>query len=162
MKLIDTAYKFRSDRGAVHISPTYTANGMDSMLIVHAGKWLFAEVLRLAWNQDQNVVASVIEQLVQLEVALIHDLDGEPLVLVKGIPAPDEILLLLSHASSNRLTRAEIIRYARLQKPDTVHKALKRLVLGKDIRQVGPDEYALTPNGQKRVLEALVPKYRRS
>jgi hypothetical protein len=49
-KAIDTVYKFRSDRGAVHISPTYTADYMDSMLVVHVGKWILAEFLRLAWN----------------------------------------------------------------------------------------------------------------
>jgi hypothetical protein len=38
LKVIETIYKFRSDRGAVHISPIYTANYMDSMLVVHATK----------------------------------------------------------------------------------------------------------------------------
>jgi hypothetical protein len=90
---------------AVHISPTYTANAMDAMLVVHAGKWLLAEVLRLAWNKDRTVVAAVIEQLVQLETALVHELDGRPLVLAKDVSAPEEVLLLLFHAPNNRLSR---------------------------------------------------------
>ena len=84
-------YKFRSDRGAVHISPTYTANFMDAMLVLHAGKWILAELLRLAWNSDRDTVAEVIAQLVQLEHSLVHELDGKPLVLARGISAPDEI-----------------------------------------------------------------------
>ncbi len=43
-KAISLVYKFRSSRGSVHISPHYKADFMDSMLIVHAGKWLFAGV----------------------------------------------------------------------------------------------------------------------
>ncbi|HYE74042.1 MAG TPA: hypothetical protein VEF04_11960, partial [Blastocatellia bacterium] len=107
-KAIEVVYKFRSDRGPVHISPLYTAKYMDSMLVIHMGKWIIAEFLRLAWNQDRQVIAEVIAQLVQLEHSLIHELDGKPLVLAKGISAPEEILLLLFDAPNNRLSRSEL------------------------------------------------------
>ena len=42
---------------AVHLSPEYTANEMDSILMLHAGKWMFAELLRIAWNKDRKVIA---------------------------------------------------------------------------------------------------------
>ncbi len=156
--VIQVVYKFRSDRGPVHISPIYTANFMDSMLIVHAGKWMFAEFLRLAWNSDRQVVAEIIAQLVQLEYSLIHELDGKPLVLTKNISAPDEVLLLLNHASGNRLTRAELREQAANQKPQNVSSAVSRLIKEKHIRPVGTEEVALTPNGQKRVMEDILPK----
>jgi hypothetical protein len=53
-KVLRVLYKFRSDRGAVHISPFYSANEMDSVLVLHVGKWLFSEFLRLAWNKDSS------------------------------------------------------------------------------------------------------------
>lgn len=159
-KVIDLVYKFRSDRGAIHISPIYTANYMDSMLVLHAGKWILGEFLRLAWNQDRNTVAEVIAQLVQLEHSLIHELDGKPLVLAKGISAPEEVLLLLYHAPSNRLNRAELRQYAANQKPQTVSTAIFRLIREKDIRPVGDGEVALTPNGQGRVVAEVLPKWR--
>ncbi len=61
-RAIMLVYKFRSDRGSVHISPDYSANEMDSILMVHAGKWIFAEFLRLAWNKDRKVIASAVTQ----------------------------------------------------------------------------------------------------
>ncbi len=158
-KVIEVVYKFRSDRGAVHISVDYTANYMDSMLVLHAGKWMFAELLRLAWNKDQKVVAETIAQLVQLEHSMIHELDGKPLVLAKGVSAPEEILLLLNHATNNRLTRAELKQQAALQKPTNIDTAVKRLIDNKEVRPVGNNEVALTPNGQKRVMEEILPKY---
>jgi hypothetical protein len=156
-KVIEVVYKFRSDRGAVHISPEYTANYMDSMLVLHAGKWIFAEFLRLAWNRDRKIVAEIIEQLVQLEHSIIHELDGKPLVLAKDISAPDEVLLLLYHATSNRLSRTELRKQAANQKPENVSVAISRLIKNKDIRPVN-DEVALTPNGQKRIIEEILPK----
>lgn len=157
-KAIDLVYKFRSDRGAVHISPTYTANFMDSMLVIHAGKWILAEFLRIAWKKDRETIAAVIEQLVQLEHSLIHELDGKPMVLAKGISAPEEILLLLFHAPGNCLTRSDLRDHAR-QKPQNVDVAVSRLLKAKDIRTASDGTVSLTPLGQKRVLEAIMPKW---
>lgn len=156
-KVIEVVYGFRSDRGAVHISAEYTANYMDSMLVLHASKWIFAEFLRLVWNQDRRVVAETIAQIVQLEHSVIHELDGKPLVLARDISATDEILLLLYHAANNRLGRADLREQAADQKPQNVNVALSRLIKSKDIRLAG-DEVALTPNGQKRLLEQILPK----
>jgi hypothetical protein len=156
-RVIRMAYKFRSDRGAVHVSPTYTANFMDAMLILHAGKWLLGELLRLAWNKDRDTVAAVIAQLVQLEHSLVHELDGKLLVLARGISAPDEILILLYSAAGNRLSRAGLREYAR-QKPQTVNMAISRLIKDKYVRSVNDGDVALTPLGQARVLQT-VPKW---
>lgn len=134
-------------------------DGGHSLLIDHVGKWIVAEFLRLAWNKDRNVVATIIEQIVQLEVPLIQDLDGTPLVLPRGISAPDEVLLLLYHAPSNRLTRAERRGYAANQKPQTVSTTISRLIKEKDIRATEGDEVALTPNGQKRLREGIIPRW---
>jgi len=133
-KAIRLVYKFRSDRGPVHISPVYTANYMDSMLVVHVEKWMFADFLRLAWTADKQVIADTIAQIVQLQHTLIHELDGQPLVLASGIPASDEILLLLNHAAGNHLSRAAIRQYARLKKTPTLNAAITKLIADRQIR----------------------------
>lgn len=157
-KLINAVYKLRSDRGVAHISPIYTANAVDAMLVLHASKWIFAEMLRLVWNGDRNIVGEVIGQLAQLEHAVIHELDGQPLVLAEKISAPDEILLLLNHASSRQLSRAKLRKDAQ-QKPQNVSVAISRLISTKDIRPLdGGMDVALTPKGQKRVREEIMPK----
>jgi hypothetical protein len=159
LKVIETVYKLRSDRGPVHISPSYTANYMDSMLVLHGSKWLLAEFLRLAWNKDLAVLAEVISQLVQLEHSLIHELDGKPLVLAKGIPAPEEVLLLLYWAPGNRLSRGELRTYASNHRPQNVALAITRLINTKDIRSASNSELALTPNGQLRIHQVILPKW---
>lgn len=127
-KAIEVVYKFRSDRGAVHISPLHLANDMDAMFVLHAGKWILAEFLRIVWTRNREQVGEVISQLVQLQHSLIHELDGRPKVLVKGIVAPDEVLLLLHHATGNQLSRSALKTYAEDQKPSTISTAISRLV----------------------------------
>jgi hypothetical protein len=156
--MIEMVYGFRSDRGAVHISKDYSANQMDSVLVLHAGKWIFAELLRLALKKDEKAVAETIAQIVQLEHSIIHVLDGKPMVLAREISAPEEVLVLLSNADGKRLSRAKLREFAPNQKPDTVNAAVKRLLGSKDIRVADDGNVVLTPNGEKKLIETIMPK----
>jgi hypothetical protein len=156
-RAIRLLYKFRSDRGSVHISTFYTADYMDSMFMVHAAKWIFAEFLRLAWNKDKAIIADTIAQIVQLEYSLIHELDGVPLVLDQKISAPEEMLLLLNHAEGHRLPKDELLKHAKNNTPNSLATGLSRLLATNEIRSTGTGDIALTPKGQKRVIEKIIP-----
>src|SRR5205823_9268028 len=56
-KVTRAVYKLRSTRGAIHISPTYKANHMDSKLVLEGVRWLFSETLRVWWSSDKEQVA---------------------------------------------------------------------------------------------------------
>jgi hypothetical protein len=157
-RAIGLVYKFRSSRGSVHISPTYTADYMDSMLAVHAGKWIFAEFLRLAWAKDKGVIAETIEEIVQLEYSLIHKLNGVPLVLEHRISAPAEILILLNNADGHRMSRETLRKLAKNNTEKAFEVAVSRLLKTNEIRTTDiAGELALTPKGQKRVIEQIIP-----
>lgn len=157
-RAINLVYKFRSSRGSVHISPNYKADFMDSMLMVHAAKWIFAEFLRLSWNSDKAVVAETISRIVQLEFSLIHEINGMPLVLDAKISAPSELLLLLNHASNQKLTKDDLFSHAKNNRASALNTALSRLLKDNDVRYTkSPGEIALTPKGQKRVIERIIP-----
>jgi hypothetical protein len=49
-RVLRTVYKFRSDRGAVHISADYEPNHMDAKWVLESCRWVFAEMLRLFWK----------------------------------------------------------------------------------------------------------------
>jgi hypothetical protein len=157
-RTIGLVYKFRSDRGSVHISQHYTADFMDSMLMVHAGKWILAEFLRLAWTKDKAVIAETIAQLVQLEYSLIHELDGIPLVQDERVSAPEEILLLLNHAEGHKLPKSDLVKLAKNNSEKSLSVAFSRLSRTNEIRTTSVvGELALTPKGQKRVIEKTIP-----
>lgn len=126
--------------------------------MVHAGKWIFADFLRLAWMQDKNVIAETIAQIVQLEYSLIHELDGVPLVLDERVSAPEGILLLLHHAEGHKLLREELEQRAKNNTQSSLSVAFSRLQRTNEIRATGtPGELALTPKGQKRLIEKILP-----
>jgi hypothetical protein len=157
-RAIGLVYKFRSSRGSVHISAQYKADYMDSLLMVHACKWIFAEFLRLAWTKDKTVIAETISRIVQLEFSLIHEQDGVPLVLEPTVSAPAEILLLLNHASEHKLAKEELRAQAKNSAPKAFDVAVSRLLASNEIRTTATaGELALTPKGQKRIVEKIIP-----
>jgi hypothetical protein len=159
VKVLRTVYKFRSQRGAVHISATYTPNHMDSKLIVENVRWCLTETLRIFWNGDREAVAKSIRELLQFDVPAVGVFDEIVLVQRTDLTAEEELLVLLHFAGEVGFTRSELGRHARRPAP-AVTKAIQKLE-APDCRQVvllGSSRYRLTDLGSKRVREQLASK----
>jgi hypothetical protein len=84
------------------------------------------------------------------------------LILDQTVSAPEELLLLLNHADEHKLSKEELTRRAKNNTDKSVAVAFSRLAATNEIRSTGvPGEVALTPKGQKRVIEKIVPKYKK-
>jgi hypothetical protein len=158
-KVLRTIYKFRSDRGAIHIDPEYTANHIDSKLLLENTKWVLAEILRVFWTKDRAVVASTVRQLVQYDVPAIATFEGELYVQRVNCSAEEEILILLHHIGELGLSRNDIGKFAKKDKA-VITRAIQKLTSNKE-RQVvhlPSGNFRLTDLGIKRVLTELPEK----
>jgi hypothetical protein len=158
-KVLRTVYKFRSARGAVHISPTYQANHMDSKLVLEGVRWLFAETLRIWWKDDREKVAAAIRELLQFDVPAVGKFEDVLLVQRTDLSPSDEILVLLHYAGEKGFSRKELGKYVMHSAP-RISEALKHLggPLSRQIVQLGSGNYRLTDIGSKRVRESLSEK----
>ena len=159
-KVLRTTYKFRSQRGGVHISPTYKPNHMDSKLIADLAQWAFAETLRLFWKgSDREQVAKAIRELLQFDVPCIGKFEDIILVQRTDLSAEEELLVLLHYAGEQGFSRTELGRYARVS-PASVTTALQRLSspASREVVQLNSGKYRLTELGSKRVREELPDK----
>lgn len=158
--VLRTAYKFRSQRGAIHISPTYKPNHMDSKFVVDAVRWAFAEALRIFWNGDREKVASAVRELLQFDVPAIGKFE-ENLLLVQrtDLEAEEEILLMLHYAGEAGFSRRELGRYV-LHPASTVTRAIQSLTSAarRETVQLANGSYRLTDLGSKRIREKLADK----
>ena len=155
-KALRTIYKFRSDRGAIHIDLNYTANELDSTLILSLSRWVMSEILRVFWRGDSSEVARVIREIVRYRVPGLFKIDGRTLVLSTNCTAEEEILLLLYDSGEAGLSRDEIGK-ATMKSAPSVTKALKVLISPAKRQVVKQDDgqCVLTPNGAKRVHDEL-------
>lgn len=158
-KTLRTIYKFRSQRGAVHISPHYSPNEMDARLVVECVRWCFAEILRIFWSGDREAVAQAIREIIQYRVPCIGNFEDVIIVQRTDIKVDQEILILLHYAGEAGFSRKEIGRHCAFP-PPRISEALSRLV-SRECRQVvitSADRYRLTDLGEKRIREELSEK----
>ncbi|WP_207000873.1 hypothetical protein [Trinickia mobilis] len=159
IRVLRTVYKFRSQRGAVHISPNYAPNHMDSKLVIECVRWAMNETLRLFWQGDREAVAKAIRELLQFDVPSVGVFDGTPLVQRTDLSAEEEILVLMHFAGDEGMSRSEIGKAAQ-RAPSTVTGTLQKLT-GPDYRQLvmlKNGAYRLTDLGSKRIREQLADK----
>src|SRR5207245_880237 len=112
-RVIRTVYKFRSQRGAVHIAPGYGPNHMDARFLMESVRWAMNEVLRIFWNGDREAVAKAIRELLQFDVPCIGKFQNVLVVQRTDLTAEEEVLVLLHYAGEGGFTRRELGDYAR-------------------------------------------------
>lgn len=155
-KVIRTIYKFRSDRGAVHIDPTYTANHLDSKLVLENSRWALSELLRVFWTADREQVARVVRELAQYDIPVIGVYDGVPLVQRGDLSTEEEVLVLLHYAGQDGLSRKAIGRSC-MKSPASVTRALSSLCSPsrREATKLANGNYRLTDPGIRRVIQSL-------
>lgn len=159
VKVLETIYNFRSKRGAVHISPTYQANHMDSKLVIESVRWCMNEALRIFWTGDREKVAKAIRELLQFDVPAIGVFDGLLMVQRTDLSALEETLLLLHYSGEAGMSRKDIGRYCQASATG-VTRALDKLKAPncREIIQLPSGNYRLTDLGSKRIREHLAEK----
>jgi hypothetical protein len=160
IKVLRTAYKFRSRRGGVHISPTYKPNHMDSRAIMENVRWAFAETLRLFWkSSDREQVAKAIRELLQFDVPCIGKFEDVIMVQRTDLSAEEELLVLLHYAGEQGFTRTELGKYAMVSQ-SSVTLALSKLTdaSSREVTQLSNKKYRLTDLGSKRIRDKMPDK----
>jgi hypothetical protein len=148
-------YKLRSQRGAVHVSPTYTANEIDSRLVVEGVRWVLAELLRLFATSDQAALVAAIEELSRFPTPLIRNFGGQPFVQSINFTTEEEVLVHLLH-DRNGMTQADLVKVIP-KDPSGVRKAIKALCLASKRHVKGVDDlYLITDPGINRIEARMI------
>ncbi|MEL6402438.1 MAG: hypothetical protein AAFR26_25675, partial [Cyanobacteria bacterium J06626_4] len=108
VQVLKTIYKFRSQRGAVHISPHYKPSHMDSKFLIEAVRWCINETLRIFGQGNREDIAKSIRELLRFDVPCIGEYEDVLLVQRTDLTAEEEILVLLHYAGENGFNRREI------------------------------------------------------
>jgi hypothetical protein len=158
-KVLRTIYKFRSDRGAIHINPNYSANHLDAKLVISNAKWVLAEIIRVFLTSDLNLVEKIIRDILEFDVPVIGDFEGQLLVQRTDCIADEEILILLHYAGQDGFDRTKIGNSVKKDR-STITNSLKKLASDKErkIIQLTNGNYRLTDIGNRYVIVNLSDK----
>jgi hypothetical protein len=156
MMAAQVVHKFRSKRGAVHISPTYKANHMDARFMIESVRWVMTEVVRVFWNDNREAAATAVRELLRFDVPAVGRFENVVLVQRTDLKPTEEILVLLHYAGEAGFTRKELGIHAKCTAP-SVTKAIT-LLTSPELRQVvllPSGKFVLTDLGHKRIREQL-------
>jgi hypothetical protein len=157
-KVIRAIYKLRSQRGAVHVSPTYTANEIDSRLIVEAARWVLADILRIFVQSNRDEVAAIIRALARFPQPLIRVYDGLPLLQSVSFTAEEEVLAHLLN-SNDGLTTAELV--AAIPKDQSGTRRAAKKLSGPQFRQTAlrSGRWIITDLGVNRIEDRITREF---
>ncbi|MEJ2905157.1 hypothetical protein WAE58_22115 [Pedobacter panaciterrae] len=157
--VLHAIYKFRSDRGAVHISPTYSPNHMDSKYLIESIRWCMNEMLRIFWNGDREEVAKTIRELLQFDVPCIGVYGDIVVVQRTDLKSDEEILILLHYAGENGFSRKELGIHS-MSSSSSVTVNLQRLCAPnkRQVIQLKNGKYRLTDLASRRIRIELADK----
>jgi len=161
VQVLRTIYKLRSQRGAVHVSPTYTANEIDSRLVVEGVRWALAELLRLFATSDQLALVAAIDELSRFPSPLIRNYGGQPFVQSISLTTEEEVLAHLLHERHGK-SQPDLVRL--IPKDGAgVRRAITKLSLAskRQIKLVG-SLYLITDLGIKRIETRLIEENKNS
>lgn len=150
IKVVRSIYKLRSQRGAVHVSPVYSANEIDSRLVVESVRWVLAELLRLFITSDPNLLTETVQSLARFPSPLIRIYGERALLQSTAFTIEEEVLAHLLFSSEGLV--AKEITAVIPKDPSSVRKSIKRLCSAQ-LRQVVAvnDKYQITDLGIQRI-----------
>jgi hypothetical protein len=158
-KILRAIYKLRSQRGAVHVSPTYTANEIDSRLILEAARWALAEILRVLGGIPQEELAEIVHSLSRFPQPLMRIYGETALLQSTTFTTEEEVLAHLLFADSG-MTQRELISVVP-KDASGVRRAIAKLVDPKQ-RQVvlRSGAYLITDLGITRIEQKIADETR--
>jgi hypothetical protein len=93
-RVLFSMYCIRNKRGVGHIS-TISPNKLDASYILHAAKWVIAELLRHAGSSTPEEAKLLTDQVLERQVDLIWVDDETFMVLDKKLKATEKVLICL-------------------------------------------------------------------
>jgi hypothetical protein len=159
-KALRVIYKFRSERGGIHVSLKYTPNHMDSKLIIECARWCMNETLRLLWQgADKEMLAKAIRELLQFDVPCIGKFEDVLLVQRTDLSSEEEILVLLHYAGEQGFSRNEIGKHCKAS-ASSITRGLQNLISPNErkITLINGKNYVLIDLGHKHIRENLSEK----
>lgn len=153
-RTIRLGYQFRSNRGAVHIEPGYSANEMDSKMVMETVRWILCELVRIFWTGDPTAAARVVQSIFVDRVPAVFRDGDVPIVQHPDLGNEDEILLLLRDRGTTGLTAAQLGK-SMSRHHSTVERALKSLKSQRLITVNRSRFWILTDRGRAHVDNEL-------
>lgn len=125
-RALKAIYNIRSKRGVAHISDI-DPNEMDATFILYSAKWVLAELIRMKSQMNPGQTQQMVDEIMERHIPIIWEKDGNEIVLVPGMLAREQALILLYKRSPRKVDELRrVIEYKNLTQFKTIIRVLHR------------------------------------
>lgn len=108
-RVLMALYEIRNNRGVGHAGGDVNPNQMDATAVLYLSKWLMAELVRLLHTVTTQEASSLVEELVERQIALVWQMGDKRRVLDPTVNQKQQVLILLAGTTS--ASEAEMISW---------------------------------------------------
>lgn len=114
-------YDIRNQRGVGHVGGDVDPNAMDASSVVALASWVMAELVRIFHGVSTNEAQDTVEALVERKTPLIWEVEDIKRVMAPGMPAKDQVLVLLHHGTG-WVSAADLCSWVEYSNPSVFRK----------------------------------------
>jgi hypothetical protein len=150
-------YQVRNNRGVAHVGGEVSANHMDATYVLHASRWIMAELVRMFHDTDVATATKIVDALVDRTLPIVWQVGGIRRILDKSLSLADSTLLLL-YGEPSGSKDADLARDLEQNRLSNYRRVLRPLHDARLIEYSELNGYAvISPKGEKYVEERLLP-----
>jgi hypothetical protein len=98
-RMLPVLYEIRNNRGVGHVGGDVDPNHMDAEAVHGMASWVMAELVRIFHDVTTEVAQETVDALVERVTPLIWEVGTVKRVLVAGMSAKSQVLILLHHST---------------------------------------------------------------
>lgn len=125
-RMLPPLYEIRNNRNVGHVGGDVDSNAMDSFIVVSMASWMLGELIRVFHNVSISEAQNVVDFITDRKIPLVWETDKVKRVLNPKIALKDQILLLITSASSKAKT-ADLLSWVECSNKSYFMKLLRQL-----------------------------------
>lgn len=151
-------YTVRNKRGIGHVGGDIDANRVDAMTMAQTADWIVCELIRLFHGLSLEDAQDIVDALSTRQLPLIWEVGGKKRVLLAGLSAADEVLLLLYAENQMAVLTEDLCSWVEYSNPSVFRrKVLQKLHAERLVEYDTESELVhLSPKGVAKVEAALL------
>lgn len=157
-RCLNFLYTMRNKRGIGHVGGDVEANSIDSATLAQGSDWVVCELIRIFHGLSLEEAQDLVDNLAVRQLPDIWDVGGKKRVLLKGLSASQQTLLLLYSDPSSLVLAEDLCAWVEYSRPSMFKRNILR-PLHKE-RLIEFDEESevvyLSPLGSKNVEDTIL------
>jgi hypothetical protein len=151
-------YTMRNKRGIGHTTGDVDANAIDIALMARSADWILCELIRIYHGMSLEEAQDLLDNIAVRQLPIIWEVAGKKRVLKAGLPAKDQVLLLLYSAKDTAILVEDLFNWIEYSRMDHFKASvLKHLHKSRMIEYDKDTETVfLSPKGAERVEKHLL------